>query len=126
MGSRLVGAALAHTWATLTPAARLTLIAMCHTAHDQSSSKTEAGVYWAGRDGLILTVLGLDPATLTGAEHAAAAQRIKRYVAELVDAGAIVRLSEGRRGVAARYKVTPWGLQSALPLDDDGESGAGS
>lgn len=126
MGSRLVGAALAHTWATLTPAARLTLIAMCHTAHDQSSSKTEAGIYWAGRDGLILTVLGLDPKQLTPAEYEAAARRIKRYVAELVDAGAIVRISEARWGKSAEYKVTPWGLQSALPLDDDGESGAGS
>ncbi|MGC4106059.1 MAG: hypothetical protein QM753_06850 [Thermomicrobiales bacterium] len=99
MGARLASLAANPAWASLTPRARLVLQFMALRCYDRDQGDTPAGTYWGGHRELATRVYGDDtPARV---------REIRRYVAELIEAGAIERIENARgRGVAA-YKVTP-------------------
>lgn len=106
MGAGLVGAVLNPQWAQLlTPTERLILITMAHTALDpgQRNGRPPAE-YWGGHEVLMITVLGELPERNSVA-YDNAKKLIQRAIAALVQEGAIVRLSAGRRGHPARYKI---------------------
>lgn len=107
MGIRLVGAALNPAWAGLSDGARVVLIQMAYTAKDTSTSGCAAATYWAGHAPFIISVLGLDPDLMSPTELDNADRRIKRYVRELKDAGAVTLVSAASRGRHAVYSVHP-------------------
>lgn len=108
MGARLVAGALNPHWArTLTPNARLVLVAMCLQARDTPTDRTPEATYWGGRDELILALKGDVPDEGTPA-HRTVSKQVQRAVAELIRHGAVVRTKEGRRGQRAEYVVQPY------------------
>ena len=107
MGIRLVGAALNPAWAGLSDGARVVLIQMSYTAKDTATNGYAAATYWAGHAPFIVSVLGLDPDLLSPTELDNADRRIKRYVRELKDAGAVTLVTAASRGRHAVYSVHP-------------------
>lgn len=99
MGARLVSLALNPDWAALSPTARLALITMCQTAKDREAEGIPARTYWAGHSYLAIVI--------TGEETAAAKQRVKRAIAELIAVGAIERIGAAHRSRQMTYLVCP-------------------
>lgn len=100
MGLRLARQALADA-AKVSPTARLVLVAMAHQALDRDMGSQQGRLYYAGH-AFICTSLGIFPTT-------ANLRRVRSAIAELIDAGLLVRVSTGHHDRAAVYKVMPVG-----------------
>ena len=106
MGARLVSVALLPDWAGLSAPARLGLVAMCQTAHDRACDDIPAGTYWGGHAALAVALFGGDgPSEL---------RRVRRIIAELVEAGAVELVEPAHRRRQATYRVTPDNFHAPL------------
>lgn len=100
MGARLVSLVL-NRWTHLSDRAFRVLIRMALTALDEASETMPAGLYFAGRDPLV-EVLRNE----RGGDRQTAYRTVKRAVAELLDDTAVERVTAGRAGQNAVYRLT--------------------
>lgn len=109
MGARLVSLALQPDWATLTPTARLVLIAMCHRARDTATPEQPARTYFAGQGYLAVQLWG---------EDTEGRRRIvRRAIQELVTNNAVELAAPARGRAQASYRVNPDNWPNRPPLD---------
>lgn len=112
LGAHLVSLALVRWAPHVTDRAFRVLIRMAHTALDTSVANSRpAGVYFGGHELLALTLRG------DGVADDAALKTVQRAVRELIDIGAVERMSDGRRGNQASYKLL---LENAVKGDTSG------
>lgn len=101
-------------WLSLIPsyADRLILQRMALQALDPPGGNgTPAGLYFAGRDPLILALSnGVIPESETAA-YRTQARKISGCIERLIQVGAIERLDSGRKGHRSVYKLTLGGLR---------------
>ena len=117
MGSRLAQYALGPWWAHIDPAPRCLLAYMAATCLDAPKGNQAAGRFFQGRPSLVLNYAGIDE---NDPRFEAANRRIKRYLATLVDAGAIRLVKAGHRGQNSEYEllVDPMRThQDLLPME---------
>jgi hypothetical protein len=119
MGARNVSGALAM-YPQLEHRAMRLLVGMSLTALDAPSDQYPARTYFAGREALA-EILGYRLPALPDTSDAARRQRhsayeqVRRALAELVSAGAVIRSSAGYPGHNGEYVLNV----SALPVDDE-------
>lgn len=87
----------------VSPFARLVLVCMTFQAQDRATDNAPAREWWGGHDMLMIQLAGDVPDDAR--DRAALARRIKRAIAELIDAGLIVQTEAGRRGQNATYRI---------------------
>lgn len=110
MGARLVTLALSPRWASLSDAARLVLVTMCHTAKDLPGNGQPDRQYFGGHDRIIHVLTGRDAgddAYRASPAYRSDRRRAKRLVQELIEAGAIQLEAAAYRGRHAYYRVLP-------------------
>ncbi|MEU4590067.1 hypothetical protein [Micromonospora aurantiaca (nom. illeg.)] len=100
MGARLVSLVLAR-WTHLSDRAFRVVVKMAHTALDEPNDSLPAATYFGGRDPLV-DVLRNE----RGGDRQTAYRTVKRAIAELLDDTAIERVSAGRAGKNAVYRLT--------------------
>jgi hypothetical protein len=98
MGAQLVARVLAH-WTHLSDRPFRLLVRMAHTALDKPQDGKPAGIYFAGRELLAMTLRG-------GGTNESRNRAVARTVADLIDVGAIERVDVGRTGHNAVYRLT--------------------
>ena len=108
MGASLVSLVLAR-WTHLSDRAFRVVVKMAHTALDEPSDGKPAAIYFAGRDPLV-DVLRNE----RGGDRETAYRTVKRAIAELLADNAIERVSAGRAGKNAVYRLT---LKTAKSID---------
>lgn len=113
MGANLVTQVLAH-WTHLSDRAFRVLVRMAVTALDRPTLEAPANTYFAGRELLAMSLRG------DGGSEKSRYRTVARVVAELVEAGAIVRIDGGRTGHNAVYRLT---LSAVDKAAEDGSQG---
>lgn len=121
MGYELVNEVLTH-WAGLSPAARVTAMALAVRALDTPSGDTPARTYWGGHDQLIFLVYGI-PADDEDPRYLNAKRQMTRHIRELKEAGFLaVERPAYSRGTRPRYVILRSGSR---PADDPARPRAG-
>jgi hypothetical protein len=123
MGAANVGAVLT-TWHSLPPRARLVLITMAHLSYDAPRPGAPARQYWAGPGHLAEVLYG--PDGVAGRDDngnaiatPSAGRQVEKVITQLIDAGALIRLTIGGKNHRARYEVvlTPPVEDTPSPTD---------
>lgn len=99
--------------------ARIALTTMCWTALDDPRNGDPAAEFWAGRQMIAAALLGINEAGTDTGNKAA-----QRAVRELIQAGLIERIRDGRGTTHARYRILIGGRWApAEPVDNSPEWG---
>lgn len=108
MGARLVTLVLAR-WTHVSDRGFRLLVRMAHTALDEpGAGGAPAGVYFGGRELLALTLRA------QGGSPRTRYRDVRAVLTELLDAGAVERISDGRPGSRSAYRLT---LNEARAID---------
>ncbi|MEU5945113.1 hypothetical protein ABZ793_06070 [Micromonospora sp. NPDC047465] len=100
MGARLVSLVLAR-WSHLPDRAFRVVVRMALTALDEATDKVPAATYFGGRDPLIAVLRNE-----RGGDRDTADRTLKRAIGDLIKDTAIERVSAGRAGKNAVYRLT--------------------
>ncbi|MBM0275350.1 hypothetical protein [Micromonospora tarensis] len=100
MGARLVSLVLAR-WTHLPDRAFRVVVKMAHTALDEPSEGKPAAIYFAGRDPLIAVLR-----SERGGDRDTLDRTLKRAIGDLIKDMAVERVSAGRAGSNAVYRLT--------------------
>ncbi|TDC33124.1 hypothetical protein, partial [Micromonospora sp. KC213] len=100
MGARLVSLVLAR-WTHLPDRAFRVVVKMALTALDEATDKVPAATYFGGRDPLIAVLRNE-----RGGDRDTADRTLKRAIGDLIKDAAIERVSAGRAGKNAVYRLT--------------------
>lgn len=119
MGVRLVGMTYHPHWSqTLTYAEARALGAMALSALDNTQGDRPADLYFGGEEALVLALDGDLPDVGT-ATYRTRTKAVQTIVKRLLEVRAIERVTEGRRGQRAVYRLTLSSYQQpALPVDN--------
>ena len=108
MGAQLVAEVLAR-WTHLADRPFRVLVRMALTALDRPTAEVPAGVYFAGRDLLAMTLRA------DGGSEKNRHRTVARAIAELIEQGAVERADSGRQGHNAVYRLTLKGGSKSHP-----------
>ena len=112
MGIGLVQEVQHPGWAFLETPARFVLSIMAARCYDKPTDGKEAGLYYGGHAELVFSWLGVPK---DSPDYPKAERRVKRVIAQLLEAGAIERKRHAVNGRRAEYRVTT--SRPPLPVD---------
>lgn len=123
MGAQLVSLVLVRWAPHISDRAFRVLVRMAHTALDADVKGRSAGMYYGGRDLLAMTLRAE-----RGGTDEAAHRTVRRAISELLEVGAIERITAAKRGTTGAYRLrleapvkapVPRSLETAVPVSRD-------